>query len=161
MVQLLVNAMPSASLPDRESTQAFDRSDTRHHGPTNCCEGDFVMTELITNYLAGWNETDVEARRTLIDRHWSGSVTYVDPMVEVVGRDDLNVAIGAVQQQFPDFFFTQVGDVDAHHRQARFQWGLGPAGAEPVIVGFDVVVVVTDADGRIERVLGFLDRVPG
>jgi hypothetical protein len=117
------------------------------------------MTELITNYLACWNETDVEARRTLIDRHWSESATYVDPMVEVVGRDDLNVAIGAVRQQFPDFVFTQVGDVDAHHRQARFQWGLGPAGVEPVIVGFDVVV--TDADGRIERVLGFLDRVPG
>lgn len=117
------------------------------------------MSDLITNYLACWNETDGEARRTLIERHWNPSATYVDPMVAVAGHDELSAAIGAVHEQFPEFVFTPVGDVDAHHDQARFQWGLGPAGAEPVVIGFDVVV--TDADGRFERVLGFLDRVPG
>jgi hypothetical protein len=117
------------------------------------------MTDLITNYLACWNETDAEARRALINQHWSRSATYVDPMVDVVGHDDLSAAIGAVHEQFPHFVFTPVGEVDAHHNQARFQWGLGPADAEPVIVGFDVVV--TDGDGRIEHVLGFFDRVPG
>jgi hypothetical protein len=117
------------------------------------------MTDLVTNYLACWNEPDADARRALIDAHWSTSATYVDPVVEVVGREDLNAAIGAVRRQFPDFVFSRVGDVDAHHRQTRFQWGLGPDGSEPVVIGFDVVV--TDADGRIEHVLGFLDRVPG
>jgi hypothetical protein len=117
------------------------------------------MTDMITNYLACWNETDTEARLALLDQHWSPSATYVDPLVAVTGHDDLSAAIGAVHEQFPDFVFTQVGDVDAHHDQARFQWGLGPADAEPVIIGFDVVV--TDADGRFEQVLGFLDRVPG
>jgi hypothetical protein len=116
------------------------------------------MTNLITNYLACWNETDTAARRTLIEQHWSETATYVDPIAEATGRDDLNATIGAVQQQFPGFVFTALGDVDAHHNQARFQWGLGPADAEPVIVGFDVVV--TDPDGRFKRVLGFLDRVP-
>jgi hypothetical protein len=117
------------------------------------------MTELVSNYLACWNEADAEARRELIDRYWSESATYVDPVVEVRGRDDLNAAIGAVRSQFPDFVFTQIGEVDSHHSQARFQWGLGPVGAEPVVIGFDVVVL--DADERIEHVLGFLDRVPG
>lgn len=117
------------------------------------------MADLITNYLACWNETDADARRALIEQHWSETATYVDPMAEVAGRDDLNATLGAVQQQFPGFVFAPVGDVDAHHDQARFQWGLGPAGLEPVVIGFDVVR--TDADGRIERVLGFLDRVPG
>jgi hypothetical protein len=117
------------------------------------------MTDMITNYLACWNEADAEARLALLDRHWSRSATYVDPLVAVTGHDDLSAAIGAVHEQFPGFVFTPVGDVDAHHDQARFQWGLGPADAEPVIIGFDVVV--TDADGRFERVLGFLDRVPG
>lgn len=117
------------------------------------------MSDLIANYLACWNETDAEARRTLLDRHWSRSATYVDPLVEVTGHDDLSAAIGAVHEQFPGFVFTPVGDVDAHHDQARFQWGLGPADAEPVVIGFDVVV--TDADGRFKHVLGFLDRVPG
>ncbi len=48
--------------------------------------------------------------------------------------------------------------MDAHHRQARFNWGLGPEGAEPVVIGFDVAV--TGEDGRIVAVLGFLDKVP-
>jgi hypothetical protein len=117
------------------------------------------MSDLITNYLACWNETDAEKRRALIDRHWSSSATYVDPLVTVAGRDELSAAIGAVHEQFPGFVFTPVGDVDAHHDQARFQWGLGPADTEPVIIGFDVVV--TDAEGRFDHVLGFLDRVPG
>lgn len=117
------------------------------------------MSDLIEKYLTCWNETDADARRELIERHWSGVATYVDPMVDIAGHDDVNATIGAVQQQFPGFVFTQVGDVDAHHNQARFHWGLGPSDGEPVIVGFDVIV--TDSDGHIERVLGFLDRVPG
>jgi hypothetical protein len=116
------------------------------------------MTDLMTTYLACWNETDADVRRALIDQHWSETATYVDPMAEVAGREELSATIGAVQQQFPGFVFTPVGAVDAHHNQARFQWGLGLTDAEPVIVGFDVIV--TDVDGRIERVLGFLDRVP-
>jgi hypothetical protein len=48
--------------------------------------------------------------------------------------------------------------VDAHHQQARFTWGLGPEGAEPVVIGFDVAV--TGEDGRITSVHGFLDKVP-
>jgi hypothetical protein len=66
--------------------------------------------------------------------------------------------IAAVQAQFPGFVFTLVGPVDTHHRQARFTWGLGPAGAEPAIVGFDVAVA--GEDGRLTSVLGFLDKVP-
>jgi hypothetical protein len=62
-----------------------------------------------------------------------------------------------VQQQFPGFVFTTGTAVDAHHNRARFTWGLGPQGAEPVVEGFDVVVL--DASGRIAAVHGFLDRV--
>lgn len=45
-----------------------------------------------------------------------------------------------------------------HHNQARFGWELGPAGAPAPIVGFDVAVI--DDAGRIQTVLGFLDKVP-
>ena len=57
-----------------------------------------------------------------------------------------------------DHLFTLSGPVDAHHRQVRFTWGLGPEGAEPLVMGFDVAVC--DGDGRLSSVLGFLDRVP-
>ena len=50
------------------------------------------------------------------------------------------------------------GPVDANHHQARFTWHLGPASGEPVVIGFDVVVL--DGDGRIRSVHGFLDKVP-
>ena len=120
------------------------------------------MTDLIDRYLATWNETDAGKRRALIDELFSADASYVDPMAEARGRD----AIAAAQAQFPGFVFTfpgfvftQAGPVDGHHRQTRFTWGLGPEGAEPPIVGFDVAV--TDEDGRITTVLGFLDKVPG
>jgi hypothetical protein len=125
---------------------------------TYCCERESAMSDLIERYLACWNETDPIARRALIDEYWSDEPTYVDPVFEVSGRDALDATIAAAQAQFPGCVFTPVGVLDTHHDVARFGWGLGPADAEPLIIGFDVVV--TDPDGRIESVLGFLDRVP-
>src|SRR5438309_10545626 len=111
------------------------------------------MTDLIDRYLATWNETDAGKRRALIDELFSVDATYVDPMAEAHGRDAIDATIAAVQAQFPGFVFTPAGPVDAHHRQARFTWGLGPDGADPLVVGFDVAV--TDDDGHITTVPGF------
>ena len=117
------------------------------------------MSDLIDRYLACWNETDAETRRVLLAEHWTPDATYVDPMIEIGGLAALDATIAAVQAQFAGFVFSPAGPVDAHHDIARFSWGLAPAGAEPVVIGFDVVV--TAADGRIRSVFGFLDRVPG
>ena len=116
------------------------------------------MTDLAERYLAAWNETEPAARRKLVDDLFAEGASYVDPMVEAYGPAEIEATIAAVQAQFPGFVFTAVGDVDAHHSQARFRWGLGPDGAEPIVVGFDVAV--TDDAGRITAVLGFLDQVP-
>ena len=48
--------------------------------------------------------------------------------------------------------------VDAHHDQVRFGWELGPQDGPAPIAGPDVAVA--DPEGRLELVLGFLDRVP-
>ena len=114
--------------------------------------------DLAARYLAAWNETDPDARRTAIADLFADDVRYTDPLADVEGREQLDAAIGAVQQQFPGFVFRLAGPVDAHHDQVRFTWHLGPEGQEAPIAGFDVAVV--DADGRIATVLGFLDRVP-
>lgn len=116
------------------------------------------MSDLRDRYLSCWNATDPQSRAEQIAATWAPDATYVDPLVEVAGADALAATMAAVQQQFPGFVFTPVGDVDAHHDVARFTWGLGPAGAEPVVIGFDVVT--TDASGRIASVVGFLDKVP-
>ena len=117
------------------------------------------MSDLMERYLAVWNESDTASRKTLLAESWADTATYTDPLAEVAGLEAIDATIAAVQAQFPGFVFTPVGTADQHHNQARFQWGLGPAGAEPLVVGFDVVV--TGADGRIESVFGFLDKVPG
>ncbi len=116
------------------------------------------LNDTVTAYLSTWNATDAADRRALLKRHWSAGATYTDPLAEVSGHDGVSAAIEAVHSQFPGFVFTLVSGPDTHHRQARFQWGLGPRDADPIVVGFDVLA--TDDEGRIQTVLGFLDQVP-
>jgi hypothetical protein len=117
-----------------------------------------TFDELAKRYIEVWNETEPAARRRGVDELWSEDARYVDPLVDARGREAIAQAIGAVQGQFPGFVFRLAGPVDAHHDQGRFTWELGPAGDEAPIAGFDVAV--TDAEGRLQTVLGFLDRVP-
>ncbi|MWK35309.1 nuclear transport factor 2 family protein [Actinomadura sp. J1-007] len=114
--------------------------------------------QIVDRYIAAWNQKDPAARRAEIDALWTENGAYIDPLAEAEGRDAIDATIGAVQAQFPDFVFRLAGGVDAHHDLARFTWELGPAGGEAVVVGFDVAVLTKD--GRIDRVHGFLDKVP-
>jgi hypothetical protein len=116
------------------------------------------MQDMAERYLAAWNETDAARRRKLVDELWTDDGSYTDPLADAHGRAEIDGLIGAVQDQFPDFVFTLGGPVDAHHDQARFTWHLGPAGAEPVVIGFDVAVL--NGGGQIRSVYGFLDKVP-
>ncbi|TQM43022.1 nuclear transport factor 2 family protein [Pseudonocardia cypriaca] len=113
---------------------------------------------LVQRYLAAWNATDPAERRAAVEAVFAPNARYVDPLADVTGTDALDALIAGAQEQFPGMRFTPVGEVDAHHDVCRFQWGLGPEGAEPLVIGFDVAMV--DADGRITGVVGFLDKVP-
>jgi hypothetical protein len=117
-----------------------------------------MFEDLAQRYIDAWNETDPIARRSAVDALFSEDARYVDPMALAQGREAIAATIGAVQGQFPGFVFRLAGPVDAHHEQARFTWELGPAGQEASIVGFDVAL--TDGAGRLQTVLGFLDKVP-
>jgi hypothetical protein len=114
--------------------------------------------KIAQRYIDAWNQTDAAARRAAVDQLYTEDARYVDPLAVAEGREAIASMIGAAQEQFPGFVFTLAGPVDGHHNQARFGWELGPAGAPAPIVGFDVAV--TDDDGRIRTVLGFLDKVP-
>jgi hypothetical protein len=118
-----------------------------------------TFEHLAQRYIDTWNETDPAARRRAIEALYAEDARYVDPLVDAQGRDAIEQTIAAAQEQFPGFVFRLAGAVDAHHDQARFTWELGPEGAEAPIAGFDVAV--TDGDGRLRSVYGFLDRVPG
>ena len=113
---------------------------------------------VVDAYLAAWNATDPDARRAAITAAVTSDVRYVDPLADVTGAEQLGLLVAGVQQQFPGAVFGLLGEPDAHHDVVRFRWGLGPEGAEPPVIGFDVARLAPD--GRIAEVLGFLDRVP-
>jgi SnoaL-like domain len=113
---------------------------------------------VATRYIACWNETDPVARRAIIEETWAPDGRYIDPIANVQGLDEIDATIAAVQSQFPSFVFRLVGSVDGHGNQCRFAWELGPETDDSPVAGFDVAVL--SPEGRIQTVLGFLDRVP-
>ena len=117
-----------------------------------------TMRDLIDRYLACWNETNSAARRELMAKTWADDAQYIDPLVDARGHDAIDAAIAGVQQQFPAHVFTLTGPVDTHHDVARFSWRLDRDGDGPLVIGFDVATAGTD--GRLARVVDFLDKVP-
>ena len=116
------------------------------------------IEQLVTDYIAVWNETDPQRRSDIAARVFTPEATYVDPMVVAEGRSVIEASIAAVQDQFPGLTFRLAGQVDAHHDTARFTWHLGAADVPDLVIGFDVVTL--SDDGRMATILGFLDKVP-
>ena len=114
--------------------------------------------KIIDQYIELWNERDGIRRRELIADIWADDGGYVDPLGEARGPAAIDALIAGAQQQFPEFVFSLAGPVDTHHDIARFTWELGPAGGESVVIGSDTAVLA--ADGRLQQVYGFLDKVP-
>lgn len=117
------------------------------------------LSVIVNNYLAVWNETDASVRRQKIDELWAKDGVYVDPLMSVSGPDAFDQAIGSIQGQFKGLKFVRGNVFDDHHNIARFTWNLAPSeDAEPIAIGFDVVIV--GEDGRIQSVYGFIDKMP-
>ncbi|PZG02575.1 nuclear transport factor 2 family protein [Nonomuraea aridisoli] len=113
---------------------------------------------LVERYVAVWNETDPAARAKAVAELWTEDATYTDPLADVAGHDGIAAVIEGAQGMFPGLVFTPGDQYDTHHHTARFTWHLGPKDGDPVAIGFDVVELAED--GRIRKVLGFLDKVP-
>jgi SnoaL-like domain len=116
-------------------------------------------TAIVDRYLATWNEPDPAARGAAIAEQWTADGTYTDPLAAVSGHDGVAAVIAGAREMFPGHEFRALPTVDGHHGIVRFGWELVPSGGtEPTVVGFDVAVVT--ADGRLQQVLGFLDKAP-
>ncbi|RDI50905.1 nuclear transport factor 2 family protein [Nocardia mexicana] len=113
---------------------------------------------IAQRYIDSWNEQDADKRKALLEEVYTADATYTDPLAAVAGREAIDQVVAGAQQQFAGLRFTLGDTVDAHHDIARFTWNLGAPDADPLVVGFDVIVV---DDGRIRHVHGFLDKVPG
>jgi hypothetical protein len=113
------------------------------------------VTTIVDGYIAMWNETDPERRRSIIEQTWTEDGTYVDPHAEVAGVEGLDALVAAVQEQFPGHRFVLAAGPDAHHDRVRFTWQLVGDGGDAIATGMDVGVVA--ADGRLSAVTGFLE----
>jgi hypothetical protein len=114
-------------------------------------------TELIDRYIAMWNETDAERRRTLIACIWTEDASYLDPMLESEGQAGIDAMVGGVHERFPGHRFRRTSDVDMHHDRVRFSWELAPEGGAVVARGIDFAIVAPDQ--RLRTVTGFFDQV--
>jgi hypothetical protein len=116
------------------------------------------FTDLIDRYIAMWNETDAERRRELFAQIWAESASYLDPVARGEGRTGIDGMVRGVQERFPGHRFRRTSDVDVHHDRVRFSWELATEGGAALVSGVDFGIV---ADGRLQTITGFFDRVPG
>ena len=117
-----------------------------------------IPAEIASQYVDIWNEIDPVRRRTLIERTFAPHADYIDPLMQSAGHDGLDAMIGGAQRQFAGLRFSVFGKPDGHHDVVRFSWSLGARDAEPLACGTDIAVVAPD--GRIERITGFVDKMP-
>ncbi len=79
---------------------------------------------------------------------------FSDPRGRHIGNRGLEDAVVALQTQFPDHVFSQIGSVDVLQDSGRLAWAFGPSHEPRRITGLDVAVVNA---GRISALYTFLD----
>lgn len=120
-------------------------------------ENTTAIAQMVDGYFAMWNQVDAARRREVIAETWSFDARYIDPMFAANSREELDVLVEGVHQQFPRHEFRLVGSVDTHHDCARWSWELAPIdGGAPVAVGVDFALL--SADGRLQSVTGFFEQ---
>ena len=117
------------------------------------------VKQVAHRYIELWNERAAHRRREMLAANWTADARYVDPLMSGDGHDGVEALISGVQQKFPDFKFTLIGEPNGFGEHVRFSWGLGPNGAaDSPIKGTDFAEL--SQDGRIKSITGFLDQVP-
>ena len=117
------------------------------------------INAVVDGYIAMWNETDPQRRRSIIDATWADDATYLDPIMGGEGHDGIDAMVAGIQERFPGHRFRLSFGPDMHNDRVRFAWELGTGdGAAPVARGVDFATVA--GDGRLREVTGFLEAAP-
>ena len=104
---------------------------------------------LHVNLHEVFGERDPARRRAAVDATYTEDVEFTDPEETVVGRDALEAKADALLADAPGFVFAEVGPAYVAGDLAALAWTFGPAGADPVARGVDVLTL---RDGRIAAV---------
>ncbi|SRR6266478_1887548 len=117
-------------------------------------EGDVHMAQTVETLLREnihgvFSEPDAQKRRANIARLWAEDGVFIDPDSRYEGHSGIALAADGVAKKFPNFIFTERGAIVAYHGVGKLDWGFGPAGAEAVITGSDVLVMKGDKIGAL------------
>jgi hypothetical protein len=107
-----------------------------------------IDTLLRENIHGVFGEPDAEKRRNNIARLWAEDGVFIDPDSRYERHSGIALAVEVVVKKFPKFIFTERG-IQANDGVGKLDWGFGPAGAEAVVTGIDVLVMKGDKIGAV------------
>lgn len=124
-------------------------------------------TEALGIYAHAWQLHTPEDIRATLDRCWTPTSTYTDPITDpVTGSAELAAVIMDFGSRFTGAALKPTSELDTHHDVGRFTWTM--TAPEPIVVdgiyygteipGLDFLEFAED--GRIARVVGFFTPSP-
>jgi len=108
-----------------------------------------IETLLRENIHGVFGEHDAQKRWNNIARLWAEDGVFVDHNSRYEGHSGIDRAVAGLVEKFPKFVFTERGELQAFNGVGKLDWGFGPAGAEAVITGIDVLVMKGDKIGAL------------
>jgi hypothetical protein len=108
---------------------------------------------IVDSYCAAWNEQDKVKRLLMLTEALTPDVRYLDPAVEISGREALVAHIDVVFARYPGSTIMRTTRVDQHHNTARFGWKKVLADGSPLADSVDFLEFARD--GRISLIVGF------
>jgi hypothetical protein len=114
--------------------------------------------DVVSIYLAAWNEPDGDKRRALIEQCWADDGLYCDPLCDGRGRDALDGFIAGMHAQQPGAKIELTSEIDQHHNQIRFAWAFLDKDGKRAIAGIDAGELASD--GKLARIVGYWGAPP-
>ena len=108
-----------------------------------------IESLMRANLLEVFGERDATKRRAAIARIYTDDVVFLDPDEVTTGHAELDAKAQRLLDEAPGFEFVEDGPVYVNHDMGFLAWAFGPAGAAPVVRGFDTCFI---AEGRIAKV---------
>jgi len=120
------------------------------------------VENLVSRYVAAWNEPDPSRRRQAIAALWTEDGAHFTPSLEARGYEAIEARITGAHDRFvrsEGYVFSAAHTGAGHHDAVTFSWEMRPAGGGPVAArGFHFFVL--GADGRIRRDYQFAEPLP-
>src|SRR5579859_6043355 len=136
----------TALLVSPASVAVFVHKQTTSEGEVRMAQIESLLHE---NLHSVFSEHDAQKRRNNIARLWAEDGVFVDHNSRYEGHSGIDHAVAALIEKFPNFTFTERGELQAFNGVGKLDWGFGPAGEKPIITGIDVLVMKRDKIGDL------------